>query len=744
MNETIRMKKSYNNKLSIESSYQLTSNTQLPNELIKCLTILALCHTVETNGNDDEIQKFNDKIPQYLDKDNFYQATSPDEKALVIGAAKLGIRFMGSSVNENNSSSRIYRLEYDNDTSNSSDQPLIMEYTIDAVLEFDSVRKRMTVMAKHPDGTCHIHCKGAESSTFEICQLSTTQSRRLANKHVTQFAMDGLRTLVYASRQVDLSEYQELVNELQQANCLFGYERKNALKIIYSKIENNLILLCVTGVEDKLQPGAEKCLKNLREAGIQVWVLTGDKEETAITVSRSAGHFAPRMSLVRLTNCEDFHSLAYKLFNQLEDLKVRRRERDLKNRIKNYFKKSINLLKSKTNSDYCKKESSHEKYLFDNGLRQVFSEAVHNQYDQPRHRHSQRPGSSGEPIGLVIDGKSLRYALHPCLQTAFLDLCLHLSTVLCCRMTPLQKASVVQLVRSGLAETGKSPITAAIGDGGNDVAMLLQANIGIGIYGKEGKEAVRASDYAIPQFKYLQRLLLVHGHRSNYRICITMNLFYYKCVTFVTTQIFYTFYSGYSAVATFETVLFSIYNLTVTSGMCLVFGMFERHLPDKILNEYPYLYRLLTHQANLKSCIWWISGYHDINTGILMALQSTTTLDNINFRSYTKLSKSPAFWFAMPIILGTANLPSLLWRIISDAWWNLQIQLSNIPQKQARQRYRRSPAAWIRALTTSYLGYSSEKKLSFEKWIPDIHLSIYQVLVYNLNLWISVLPYRTK
>ncbi|XP_018650844.1 putative atpase, class VI, type 11c, partial [Schistosoma mansoni] len=610
---------------------------------------------------------------------------------------------MGKLLNENNSHSRIYRLEYDQFLQNGSDQSEIMEYSIDAVLEFDSVRKRMSIMAKHPDGTYHIHSKGAESSIFEVSNLSTGDLKQLASKYVTQFAINGLRTLVYASRQVDSKEYYQLLDEFYHANSLFGSERNDALKKIYSKIEYNLTLVSITGVEDKLQPGVHECLKNLRDAGIQVWVLTGDKEETAITVSRSAGHFTPNMNLVHLTNY------------------------------------------------------------------------------RPRYRHSKRPGSSGEPMALVIDGKSLRYALDPTLRKTFLNLCLHLTTVLCCRLTPLQKASVVQLVRSGFSEFGVTPITAAIGDGGNDVAMLLQANIGIGVYGKEGKEAVRASDYAIPQFKHLQRLLLVHGHQANYRICITMNLFYYKCVTFVTTQVLYTFYSGFSAVSTFETVLFSIYNLTVTSLMCMLFGIFERHLPDDILNANPYLYRRLKHQANLRSwyvCLWILDGIwhgtiifygatyfftggyyfsegtfydprgniqqlfdmslygcatylfvwfsvslrifiasHDytivvfggilttltVNIAILIALQSTTTLNNINFRSYTKLCRCPTFWFALPLILTIANLPSLLWRIISDAWWNLQIHLSSIPNKQIRRKYRRSPMVWFLALTTNYL-----------------------------------------
>ncbi|KAH8854908.1 putative phospholipid-transporting ATPase IH [Schistosoma japonicum] len=791
--DTITKFRHVNHRISYQYSNQLSVNQQLPNELLDCLTILALCHTVETSENDTDKQTTTNKTG-YMD--NFYQAASPDEKALVIGAAKLGVIFMGSSISENNSQSRIYRIEYEQCFENGYYEYECLEYSIDLVLEFDSFRKRMTVMAKHPDGTYHIHSKGAESSIFKISNSSEGDVRRLANQHVTQFAINGLRTLVYATRQVDSEEYHALLNEYHHATSLFGTERSDALKTIYEKIESNLTLISITGVEDKLQPQVQECLKSLRNAGIHVWVLTGDKEETAITVSRAAGHFSPNMKLIHLTNCEDFLGFAYQLFKHLENLKMCRRKKKLRKRMELFFKEPINLLKVKANlksktteEDIFKEQNklNAKNNLFEK-IKQLFGNRIslHIDMDQSRHRHTKRPGATGEPMALVIDGKSLRYALHPSLQKPFLDLCFHLTTVLCCRMTPLQKASVVQLVRSGFSEFVDSPITAAIGDGGNDVAMLLQANIGIGIFGKEGKEAVRVSDYAIPQFKHLQRLLLVHGHRANYRICLTMNLFYYKCVAFVTTQVLYTFYSGFSAAATFETVLFSIYNLTVTSIMCLIFGLFEHHLPDDILNENPYLYRKLKHQANLRAWYIWLwifdgiwhgfiifygtsyfltggnyfteSTFYDsygnvqqlfekslygcatyvflwlsvslrtviatrdcniivfggflatliVNIAILIALQSTTTRDNINFRSYTKLCRSPTFWFALPLILITANIPSLLWRIFSDTWWNLQIQLSNIPNSRIRRKYRRSPTVWLRALTTDYLGNSSD------------------------------------
>ncbi|CAH8604144.1 unnamed protein product [Heterobilharzia americana] len=209
----------------------------------------------------------------------------------------------------------------------------------------------------------------------------------------------------------------------------------------------------------------------------------------------------------------------------------------------------------------------------------------------------------------------------PSVRNAFLELCMSVTTVLCCRMTPLQKASVVKLVQVGLAKytrQGVKPVTAAIGDGGNDVAMILQANIGVGVYGKEGNDAARASDYSVTQFRHLQRLFLLHGHWAYYRITITMLFFYHKCVAFVTNQICLTYFTGFSEIPSFGTIIFVCYNLTMTFLISMGYGMFERHIKEKILLSKPHLYRAISHQGNLKSWyifLWIIDGvWHGVVT----------------------------------------------------------------------------------------------------------------------------------
>ena len=131
----------------------------------------------------------------------------------------------------------------------------------------------------------------------------------------------------------------------------------------------------------------------------------------------------------------------------------------------------------------------------------------------------------GKPKALVIDGGTLQYALQPQLECLFLNVAKRCHSVICCRATPLQKAAVVDLVKVNLKQ-----MTLAIGDGANDVSMMQKANVGVGIAGKEGMQAVMASDFAMARFRYLEKLLLVHGHWCYSRLANMMYYFFYKNV----------------------------------------------------------------------------------------------------------------------------------------------------------------------------------------------------------------------
>lgn len=144
-------------------------------------------------------------------------------------------------------------------------------------------------------------------------------------------------------------------------------------------------------------------------------------------------------------------------------------------------------------------------------------------------------------FAVVIDGDTLRYALDESLKELFLNLGTQCDTVVCCRVSPAQKALTVKLVSPWKrlwdviadnpqfqVKDGRNAMTLSIGDGANDVAMIQEANIGCGLIGLEGSQAAMSADYAFGQFRFLTKLLIVHGRWSYIRIANMHSNFFYK------------------------------------------------------------------------------------------------------------------------------------------------------------------------------------------------------------------------
>nr|VZI26047.1 unnamed protein product [Spirometra erinaceieuropaei] len=491
----------------------------------------------------------------------------------------------------------------------------VLRVHVDAVIEFDSVRKRMSVMVRQEDGQCFVYTKGAEVAMLDarLCSATPSEVRDSIIEKVTNFACLGLRTLVFGMRELKPQSYEKLLAELRYAQGLIGQERTRELQAVHGKIESSMTLVGVSAVEDKLQPGVRRCLRSLLSAGIQVWVLTGDKEETAVQVSQAAGHFPPGLSLIRLTGGQSLEDVARAIYVQKEGMRTRLKEkkRRLRWRWPSTAKRpSVDFKEPYADTIEFSSSDSEEEVEVCNPasgpslvqrMTNGFNKAVTGSLRRLGRKH---PGEANEAVGLVIDGKTLRFATSPVLRKDFLKLCMSVTTVLCCRVTPLQKASVVRLVRKGLKRVngGSEPVTAAIGDGGNDVAMLLEASVGLGIFGNEGRQAARSSDYAISLFKYLRRLVLVHGHWSYYRVSTLALLFYFKSVAFVGVHIYHMFYNGFSGQSLFESLIYTIFNLTMVAWSPFCFALFEQHVSAKDLLHRPYLYRLMTKNANLSAC----------------------------------------------------------------------------------------------------------------------------------------------
>ncbi|XP_022887472.1 putative phospholipid-transporting ATPase 9 [Olea europaea var. sylvestris] len=352
--------------------------------------------------------------------------------------------------------------------------------------------------------------------------------------HVNQYAEAGLRTLILAYRELSEEEYMVFNGSFSEAKNSVSADRESMIDQVTEKIEKDLILLGATAVEDKLQQGVPECIDKLAQAGIKIWVLTGDKMETAINIGYACSLLRQGMKQI-IINLDATENFAV----------VKTGEKDA-------------IAKASKESVLC----------------------------QITEGKARVAASSSASFALIIDGKSLAYALENDVKKLFLELAVGCASVICCRSSPKQKALVTRLVKE---ETKKTIL--AIGDGANDVGMLQEADIGIGISGVEGMQAVMSSDIAIAQFRFLERLLLVHGHWCYRRISSMICYFFYKNVTFGFTVFLYEAYTSFSGQPAFNDWFLSLYNVFFTSLPVIALGVFDQDVSARFCLKFPLLYQ---------------------------------------------------------------------------------------------------------------------------------------------------------
>ncbi|KAF2083432.1 P-type ATPase-like protein [Saccharata proteae CBS 121410] len=465
---------------------------------------LALCHTVITERTPGDPPKIE------------FKAQSPDEAALVATARDCGFTVLGR---EDDSLIVNYMGEE-------------RRYQVLNTLEFNSSRKRMSAIMRMPDGRIILFCKGADSIIYSRLRRGEQQQlRKTTAEHLEMFAREGLRTLCIAQRELGEDEYQAWNKEHDIAAAAVT-EREEKLEAVSDSIERELMLIGGTAIEDRLQDGVPDAISLLGKAGIKLWVLTGDKVETAINIGFS---------------CNLLHN-------------------------------DMDLIVFKVDDDNMEQaEAELDKHLATFGMTGSDEElkAAQKNHEPPDPTHA-----------IVIDGDSLKLVLDENLRQKFLLLCKNCRSVLCCRVSPSQKASVVEMVKNGL-----DCLTLSIGDGANDVAMIQEAHVGVGIVGEEGRQAAMSSDYAIGQFRYLTRLVLVHGRWSYRRLAETIANFFYKNLVWTFALFWYQIYDNFDCSYIFDYTYVIMYNLAFTSLPVIVMGVLDQDVSDRVSLAVPQLYR---------------------------------------------------------------------------------------------------------------------------------------------------------
>ncbi|CAN1258531.1 Phospholipid-transporting ATPase 1 [Linum perenne] len=493
--------------------------------LAACNTIVPLI--VDTS---DPVAKLMDYQADTGAKLMDYQGESPDEQALAYAAAAYGFMLI-----ERTSGHIIIDVLGER-----------QRFNVLGLHEFDSDRKRMSVILGFPDNSVKIFVKGADTSMLAVIHKPSSMGiLRLTESHLYSYSSVGLRTLVIGIRELSDSEFESWSSSFEAAStALIG--RAAMLRKVASNVENQLSLLGASAIEDKLQQGVPEAIESLRTAGIQVWVLTGDKQGTAISIGYSSKLLTNKMTQITI-NSNSKDSCEKSLYDALL---------------------------------VCKKLSDLSGTLDDEEI-SAYAESS---------------------AALIIDGTSLVYILDSELEEQLFELANKCSVVLCCRVAPLQKAGIVALVKNRTSD-----MTLSIGDGANDVSMIQMADVGVGICGQEGRQAVMASDFAMGQFRFLVPLLLVHGHWNYQRMSYMILYNFYRNAVFVLVLFWYVLFTAFTLTTAINEWNSVLYSVLYTALPTVIIGVLDKDLSRKTLLKYPQLYGAGQRRENYNSMLFWLT-----------------------------------------------------------------------------------------------------------------------------------------
>ncbi|EAW08728.1 aminophospholipid-translocating P4-type ATPase NEO1 [Aspergillus clavatus NRRL 1] len=468
---------------------------------------LALCHNVTPTMDEEDGVTVTS-----------YQASSPDEIAIVkytedVGL-KLSYRDRQTIVLEATDTShvvvRVRILDIFPFTSESKRMGIIVQFETDnTILESTS-----------DDGEIWFYQKGADTVMSAIVAANDWLDEETAN-----MAREGLRTLVIGRKRLSSQQFQAFSTKYKQAALALQGRDVGMAKVVSEHLERDLELLGVTGVEDRLQRDVKPSLELLRNAGVKIWMLTGDKVETARCVAISAKLVARGQYIHTVSKVKDRAAA----------------------------QEALDFLRNKT--DCC----------------------------------------------LLIDGESLSLMLGQ-FRSSFISVAVLLPAVIACRCSPTQKAEVADLIRQYTKKR-----VCCIGDGGNDVSMIQAADVGIGIVGKEGRQASLAADFSITQFHHLTKLLVWHGRNSYKRSAKLAQFIMHRGLIISACQTMYSIASHFDPKGLFINWLMVGYATVYTNAP--VFSLvFDRDVDEHLANLYPELYKELKSGRSLsyRSFFIWV------------------------------------------------------------------------------------------------------------------------------------------
>ncbi len=451
-----------------------------------------------------------------VQEDNEYVGVSPDEVALLEACRSNGVSLVESTPGGQKT------VDFHGE---------IHRFRVLRELRFDSVRKCMSVVARVGERLV-VFSKGAETAMFGASEPGGETTAGIGEA-VQSFSERGNRIMVYGFKDISQEDFDAFNEELEKQEAdMLTPNREDRIRDVYKFLETGFTLSGATSIQDTLQDGVGNTIVSLKEAGIVIWLLTGDKTETALAVARGARLVEP----------------PFTLFDLVQQA--------------NPEEKLDSLL---SNSDESK-----------------YSQVV--------------VSVDGGCVDYMIECRLFRNNLYGVIKRC--------QAVIASRLSPLQKSHLVRLIK----KTDAQSTTLAIGDGGNDVSMIEEAHIGIGIVGKEGTAAARAGDFSFAQFRFLKKAVLVHGYWNYQRLAYLLQYSFYKSVTTFSCMLFFGVVSDFSGNALYDTWFLVFYNMLFTSFPILVYAVTEQVHSKEALMKNPKLYRENAHNEllSLKRLVLWI------------------------------------------------------------------------------------------------------------------------------------------
>ena len=608
-----------------------------------------------------------------------YSGSNPDEVVLVEAAKEVGVEFIERIGDQ-------YTVRVNGEISN---------FTLLNRFDFTSERKRSSIIIRDSNNRIKMYMKGADNVILKkIDEFSFRKLLATTNEHVDKFSKQGLRTLCYSMRFLSLSEYDTFNKQYQslQSEYLIDKSKIKEIEELISSLENNMLLLGVSALEDMLQDNVKGCIKDFIDANINVWMLTGDKLDTAESIGYSCRLLTDDTEVFKIKekNKDNITEILQKIKeettkkyndnkeeeeNEIKKEQIelgvihkdcedegmttrirRRRSRSIQlnnkitfqsqimsqaneqNQIIKFSKNSIlsnyepkkkqierkgthefqqkfenniciqvdssntisnnvietnqkeipndnSILKYMVNKNFFNEDSfkdgslsfiksikkKKKSELDINQMKEKFKNDLKNFEIDNNEENNQNIQFSNYAV--IIEGEALEICLQEKNRTLFYDCLSKCRSVICSRCAPIQKSQVVDFIKRQSKQ-----MTLAIGDGGNDVNMLHTADIGVGIFGKEGSQAAYSSDYAFSQFKYLRKLLFTFGRYSAMRNSYFVNFFFFKNILYTFIQFFYSIDSFLSGCIFYDNFYLLGYNSFLTTFQPCIYALFEEDI----------------------------------------------------------------------------------------------------------------------------------------------------------------------